>query len=66
MDIVSNFLVSALRQLLTERNESSVVRALSGAENLRISAEFVEKMEGVGPRVERAEVGDVDNSRGFS
>ena len=53
VEILSGFLVSALRKLVVERSEAMVTKALSGAENLRISADFVEKVEAAGPRVER-------------
>ncbi|KAL1630288.1 hypothetical protein SLS56_005113 [Neofusicoccum ribis] len=54
IDIFSGFLISALRRLVRERNETSIARALSGANNLRTSAEVIEKVEGMGARVERS------------
>ena len=52
VDLVAGFLISALRQLLRERNETSVAKALSGQENLRVTADFLEKVEALGPTIE--------------
>ena len=52
VELLSGFLVSSVRRLVSEKNEASVVRALSGAENLQIAARFVEKCVEVGPQVE--------------
>ena len=52
VELVSAFLVSAFRKLVHERNEAIITKALSGAENLKISAEFVEKCEKLGPHIE--------------
>ncbi|KAK4127469.1 hypothetical protein N657DRAFT_687729 [Parathielavia appendiculata] len=52
VEVVSGFLVAALRRLVCERREAMVERALSGAENLRIGFEFVVKVEGRGGVVE--------------
>ncbi|GAB7359841.1 hypothetical protein MBLNU230_g7370t1 [Neophaeotheca triangularis] len=58
---VSGFLVHALRALVRERNETVVVKALSGAQNLKRSAEFGEKVGGMKAVVVRREgVGGVD------
>ena len=54
VELVSAFLVSAFRRLVQDRNEVVICKALSGAENLRISADFVEKCEKIGPRLETA------------
>ena len=51
IDILSDFLIGALRRLVHEKTEASIVKALSGAENLRISAEFVEKVERLGSHI---------------
>lgn len=53
IDIFSGFLISALRRLVRERNETGIARALSGANNLRMSGDVIEKVEGMGARVER-------------
>jgi hypothetical protein len=52
VDLVSGFLVSALRRIVRERSETTIAKALSGAENLKISATFVEKINEVGPTIE--------------
>jgi len=51
VDLLSAFLESALRQLVTERNETAIARALTGAENMTANATFVEKMDALGPTV---------------
>ncbi|EKG12518.1 Citron-like protein [Macrophomina phaseolina MS6] len=53
LEIFSGFIISALRRLVRERNETGIARALSGASNLRASAEVVEKLEGLGVKVDR-------------
>ena len=45
------FLTSGIRNLTSERNESLIVRALSGVENLKISQSFAEKIEKMGAHV---------------
>ena len=52
VELVSGFLVSAFRRLVHERNEATVTKALSGAENLQMAAAFVEKCSVLGPQVE--------------
>ncbi|KAL8667941.1 MAG: hypothetical protein Q9202_000406 [Teloschistes flavicans] len=52
VELVEGFLTSAFRTLVRDRNEAMVVKALSGAENLQVAAEMVEKMRVEGPRVE--------------
>lgn len=49
MELVSGFLVHALRRLVREKNETVVVKALSSAQNLQKSVDFIEKTEAVGP-----------------
>ena len=51
VEAVSMFLMSTFRRMVQERNEASITKALSGVENLRISAEFVEKCEQAGPHI---------------
>ena len=55
VELVSGFLVSALRQLVREKTEAMVAKALSGAENLKISADLLGKCQAAGPRVEAVE-----------
>ena len=45
------FLTSGIRNLTSERNESLIVRALSGVENLKISHNLVEKIEKMGAHI---------------
>ncbi|KAB5575918.1 hypothetical protein GE09DRAFT_1093922 [Coniochaeta sp. 2T2.1] len=52
VDIVGEFLVAALRRLVRERHESVVERALSSAVNLRVSYDFVVKMDKKAPVVD--------------
>lgn len=54
VDVFSGFLIQALRSLVREKAESEIVKALSDAQNSQMSAELVEKREGLGPTVERA------------
>lgn len=51
VELVSGFLIKALRVLVRERNETVVVKALCEAQNLRGNVEFVEKCEAIGPMV---------------
>ncbi|KAH6603318.1 vacuolar sorting [Trichoderma cornu-damae] len=53
VDIIAGFLIGALRKLVQEKNEEMMKRALSGAENLRVSYDLVVKT-GKGPRIEEA------------
>lgn len=48
VELVSGFLIKALRLLVRERNETVVVKALCSAQNLRGNVEFAEKCESVG------------------
>ena len=52
VELVSGFLVSALRRIVRERSETMVAKALSGSENLKISAELIGKIEAAGPSLE--------------
>ena len=52
VELVSGFLVSSFRQLIHERREATVTKALRGAENLQIAAAFVEKCSERGPQIE--------------
>ncbi|KAF1980009.1 hypothetical protein BU23DRAFT_495226 [Bimuria novae-zelandiae CBS 107.79] len=53
VDVFSGFLIQALRRLVREKSESGIVKALSDAQNSQMSAELVEKSEGLGPTFER-------------
>lgn len=52
VDLVSGFLVSALRRIVRERSETMVTKALSGAENLKVAADLVGRIEAAGPSIE--------------
>lgn len=52
VELVSGFLVSSFRQLIHERREVTVTKALRGAENLQIAAAFIEKCSERGPQIE--------------
>lgn len=54
LHIISGFLVNALRRIIQEKSESTIMRALSSAQNLKMSTDLVEKMEAIGPTIERA------------
>jgi len=59
VDVLAGFIVHALRKLVSERNETVVLKALAGAQNLRRANEVVEKIEGCKPVVQ-----DKDEGRG--
>jgi hypothetical protein len=52
VDLVAGFLVKALRQIVVEKNETTVARALSSAQNLKTQHELIVKIEEKGPSVE--------------
>ncbi|KAK0124446.1 hypothetical protein ONS95_009401 [Cadophora gregata] len=52
VDLVAGFLVSALRRIVRERSETMVVKALSGAENLKVAADLIGKIDAAGPSIE--------------
>jgi hypothetical protein len=52
VELVSGFLVSALRKIVRERSETIIVKALSGADNLKASVELVNRIDAAGPSVE--------------
>ncbi|KAB8297043.1 hypothetical protein EYC80_002440 [Monilinia laxa] len=52
VELVSGFLVSALRRIVRERSETMVVKALSGADNLKASVAFVDRVRETGPKIE--------------
>ena len=54
VETVSAFIISAIRRLLAEKSEAMVAKALSGAENIKISADFAEKCEAFGAKIENA------------
>lgn len=54
VELVSGFLVSALRRIVRERSETMIAKALSGAENLKISDDLISKISDMGPTIEAA------------
>ena len=52
IELVSAFLISAIRRLLKDKSEAMVVKALSGAQNLKVSADFIEKCEHIGSEIQ--------------
>lgn len=52
VDLVSGFLINALRRIVRERSETMVTKAVSGAENLKVAAELVGKIDAAGPSIE--------------
>ncbi|WPH03512.1 Hypothetical protein R9X50_00639200 [Acrodontium crateriforme] len=56
VEAVSQFLVHALRKLVEERHETAIVKALSGAQNLKQAVAFIEKTEALGPTIVNATV----------
>ncbi|KAF2194433.1 hypothetical protein K469DRAFT_616926 [Zopfia rhizophila CBS 207.26] len=53
VDIFSGFLINALRRLVRERSETTIAKALSGSQNLQLSAELIDKAEEIGPTIQR-------------
>lgn len=52
VDLVAGFLIKALRQIVVEKNETTVARSLSSAQNLKTQHELIVKIEEKGPSVE--------------
>jgi hypothetical protein len=52
VELVSGFLVSALRRIVREKSATMIVKSLSGAENLKVSAELIQTMDTAGPSIE--------------
>jgi hypothetical protein len=55
VDLLADFLVRVLRKLTSEKHEAEIVKALSGAENLRVQVEFIDRGEKIGGRLETVE-----------
>lgn len=52
VDLVAGFLVRALRRMVVEKNETTVARALSSSQYLRVQHDLVVKIEDKGPTFE--------------
>ena len=53
--VIDTFLISRVREIVTERNETMVVRALRGSENIQVAEEFIDQVDKLGYTVEAAE-----------
>ncbi|ESZ97623.1 hypothetical protein SBOR_2024 [Sclerotinia borealis F-4128] len=51
VELVSAFLVSALRRIVRERSETMIVKAMSGADNLKASVVLVDRVREMGPKI---------------
>ena len=54
VELVSGFLISAFRRIVSEKSETMIVKSLSGAENLQVATALVEKCSAIGPHIEEA------------
>jgi hypothetical protein len=52
VELVSGFLVSALRRIVREKSETMIAKSLSGAENLKVNAELIQTIDSAGPSIE--------------
>ncbi|RKF56957.1 Transforming growth factor-beta receptor-associated protein 1 [Erysiphe neolycopersici] len=52
VDLISGFLINALGQIVRERGETMVIKALSGAENLKVNIELIGKISSAGVSIE--------------
>ncbi|KAI2609283.1 hypothetical protein GGR54DRAFT_383522 [Hypoxylon sp. NC1633] len=52
VDIIAGFLMKALRRIVVERNETTVARSLSSAQNLQIQHDLIVQIEEKGPSIE--------------
>ncbi|RPA93629.1 hypothetical protein L873DRAFT_1815604 [Choiromyces venosus 120613-1] len=53
VEMLSGFLMSALRGLVKERAEASVMKGLRRSENFRMEADYVARCDDIGPTIER-------------
>jgi vacuolar protein sorting-associated protein 3 len=49
INIFSTFLINALQRLVRDKKETVMIKALSGAQNLQVSEQFIEKALEIGP-----------------
>ncbi|KAI1391342.1 uncharacterized protein F4822DRAFT_182699 [Hypoxylon trugodes] len=52
VDLVSGFLVKALRRIVVEKNETTIARSLSSAQNLQTQHDLIVRIEEKGPSIE--------------
>jgi vacuolar protein sorting-associated protein 3 len=53
VDIFSGFLINALRRLVREKSETTIAKALSGAQNLQTASDLIDRLETLGPTFEQ-------------
>lgn len=53
VEMLSGFLLSALRQMVREKAEVSMLRGLRRGENLKIEGQYVDKCDAIGPTIEK-------------
>ncbi|KAH7128338.1 hypothetical protein B0J11DRAFT_484154 [Dendryphion nanum] len=53
VDVLGAFLINSLRRLVRERAETSIAKALQGAQNLQYGVDLADKVEEIGPTVVR-------------
>jgi vacuolar protein sorting-associated protein 3 len=53
IDVLSGFLISALRRLVRDKSESTITKALSGAQNLKTAVDLIDRMDELGVVVQR-------------
>lgn len=51
VELVSGFLIHGFRRLIHERNETTIMKALASAQNLKKNVDLIEKTEALGPTV---------------
>jgi hypothetical protein len=59
VELVSGFLMHAFRRLMAEKNETAIMKALCSAQNLKRSAEVIDKIESLGPVSQVNELMDI-------
>ncbi|EWC44434.1 hypothetical protein DRE_06802 [Drechslerella stenobrocha 248] len=62
VQLLSGFLISALRELVKVKNEKKVELALLRSLNIKVTGEFIDKCDEIGPRIETGEM-DASSSR---
>lgn len=53
--VIDTFLISRCREIVTERNETMIVRALRGSENIQVAEEFIDRVDKLGFTIEGVE-----------
>ena len=55
LDLMAGYFVGALRRIHVEHSETTMVKALSGAENVQVQVRFVDRCEELGPSFETSD-----------